>query len=173
MGQFWFILGRTVSHFGPRDGRFSPILAIFGAPRRPFSVELGTLTRPILVDKGAQKLSILVKLKAVGGRILVHFGPPSQPLWAPGRPIFAKSGHFWGAKTPDVSQTWNPNSAHFGCHRSTKTVKFGQIGGGRWANFDLFLAAESATLGPGTADFRQFWPSLGRQGARFRSNLER
>ena len=52
MGQFRLISGRRVSHFGPRDGRLSPILAIFGAPRRPISVKLGTPTRPILVDTG-------------------------------------------------------------------------------------------------------------------------
>ena len=114
MGQFWFISGRRVSHFGPRDGRFSPILAIFGAPRRPILVKLGTLTRPILVDTGAQKQSILVTLEAVNGPILVHFGPPSQPLWAPGRPILANFGHFWGAKTPDFGQTWNTNWTHLG-----------------------------------------------------------
>ena len=70
-------------HFGPRDGRFSPILAIFGAPRRPISVKLGRPTRPILFDTGAQERSISVKLEAVGEPILVNFGPPSQPLWAP------------------------------------------------------------------------------------------
>ena len=63
MGQFWLILGRRVSHFGPRDGRFSPILAILGAPRRPISVKLGTPTRPILVDTGRQKRSISVKIQ--------------------------------------------------------------------------------------------------------------
>ena len=113
MGQFWFISGRRVSHFGPRDGRFSPILAIFGALRRPISVKLGTLTRPILVHTEAHKYSISVTL-AVGGPILVHFGPPSQRPWAPGRLIFANFGHFWGAKTPDFSQTWNTNSACLG-----------------------------------------------------------
>ena len=66
------------------DGQFSPILAIFRAPRRPISVKLGTPTRPILVDTGASKRSILVKLEAAGGPILVNFGPPSRPLWAPG-----------------------------------------------------------------------------------------
>ena len=115
MGQCWFILGRRVSHFEARDGRFSPILAIFGAPRRPISVNLGTPTGPILVDTGAQKRSIfLVKLDAVGGPILVHFRPPSQSLWAPGRQIFANVGHFQGAKTPDFGQTWNADSAHLG-----------------------------------------------------------
>ena len=170
MGHFWFILGRRVSHFGPRDGRFSPILAIFGrqdarsrsnlerqlypswltrerklvnfdrigggrwanfgsfraaqsatlgprtayfrqflaisgASRRPISAKLGPLTRPILVDTGAQKWSIFVELEAVSGPILVHFGPQGQPLWAPGRPIFANFGQFWGAKTPNFSRT--------------------------------------------------------------------
>ena len=52
MGQVWLILGRRVGHFGPRDGRFSPIWAFLGAPRRPTSVKLGTPTRPILVDVG-------------------------------------------------------------------------------------------------------------------------
>ena len=85
MGQFSFISGRRVGHFGPRDGRFSPILAIFGAPRRRISVKLGTLTRPILVDTGAPKRSILVKLEAVGGPILVHFGPQTlMPLYEEG-----------------------------------------------------------------------------------------
>ena len=101
VGQFWFISGRRVSHFRPRDGRFSPILAIFRAPRGPISVKVETLPRPILVDTRVQKRSIWVKLEAVGGPILVPFGPPSQPLWAPGRPIFANFGYFWGTKTPD------------------------------------------------------------------------
>ena len=96
MDQFWFILGRRVSHFGPRDGQFWPILAFFGAPRRPISVKLGTLTRAILVDTSAQRRSILIKLEAVGGPIFVHFGPPSQPLWAPGQPLFANFGPISG-----------------------------------------------------------------------------
>ena len=73
-----------------------PILAIFGAPRRPISVKLGTPTQPILVDTGAPKRSILVKIGAARGPRLVNFGLPSRPLWAPGRPIFANLGHFWG-----------------------------------------------------------------------------
>ena len=77
MGQFWFISGRRVSHFGPRDCRLSPIFAMFGAARHPFSVKLGTLSRPTLVGTGAQKGSILVTLEAVGGPILVHFGTPT------------------------------------------------------------------------------------------------
>ena len=76
-------------------------------------VKLGPPTRPILVDKGAPKRSILVKLEETGGPILVHFGPPSRPLWAPGRPIFANFGHFWGAKTSDFGQTLTANSALF------------------------------------------------------------
>ena len=114
VGQFWFISSRRVSHFGPRQRRFSAILLIFGAPRCLVSFKLGTPTRPILVDTRAQKRSNLVKLEAVGGPISVHFGPPSQPPWAPGRPIFASFGHFWGAKTPDFGQIWNANSAHLG-----------------------------------------------------------
>ena len=43
MGQFWFISGRQLSHFGPWDGRFSPILAILGDPRHPILVTVGTL----------------------------------------------------------------------------------------------------------------------------------
>ena len=80
MGQFWFISGREVRHFGPRDGRFSPILAIFGAPRRLTLVKFGTLTQPILVDTRAPKRLISVELEAVGGPIFVHFGPPNEPL---------------------------------------------------------------------------------------------
>ena len=80
MGQFRFILGRRVSHFWPRDGPFSPILAISRAPRRLTSVKLGTLTRPILVDTGAPKRLISFKLEAVSGTISVHFGPPREPL---------------------------------------------------------------------------------------------
>ena len=114
MGQFWFISGRPVSHFRTQDGVFSPILAIFGAPRRPISVKLGPLTRPILVDTGAQKWSILVKFEAVGGPILVLSWPPSQSLWAPGRQILANFGQFRGAKTPDFGQTWNANWTHLG-----------------------------------------------------------
>ena len=112
LGQFWFISGRQVSHFGPRDGRFSPMLAIFRDPRHPISVTVGTLNRPILVDTGAQKRSTLVTLEAVGGPILVHFESPSQPLWAPDRPIFANFGHFWGPKAPDFGHSWNANSPH-------------------------------------------------------------
>ena len=85
-----------------------PILANFGhfwGAKTLISVKLGTLTLPILADMTAHKHSILVKLEAVGGPILVHFGPPSQPLWAPGRPIFANFGHFWGVKAPDFDQT--------------------------------------------------------------------
>ena len=51
-GKFWLILGRRVGLFGPWDGRFSPILAIFRALRRPISVKLGTPTRLIFFDTG-------------------------------------------------------------------------------------------------------------------------
>ena len=112
MGQFWLILGRRASHLGPPDGRFSLILTFFGAPRRPIWVKIGTPTWPIFVDTGGRKCSISVKLEAVGGPISVYFGLPSQPLWAPGRPIFANLDNFWGAKTPDFRQTWNANMAH-------------------------------------------------------------
>ena len=84
MGQSWLISGRRVRHFRPRDGRFLPILAIFGAPRRLISVKLRTLTRPILVDTGGPKRPILVRLEAVGGAILVNFGPPSGGLFEGG-----------------------------------------------------------------------------------------
>ena len=91
---------RRVSHFGPRDGRFSPILAIFGVPRRPILVKLGTPTRRILVDTGAQKRSILVKLEAVGGPILVHFGPPpldrSRGMQRILGSSFTATGIMWG-----------------------------------------------------------------------------
>ena len=99
------------------------ILAIFGAPRRPISVKLGTPTRPILVDTGGQKQSILVKLEAVGGPILVNFGPPSQPLWAPGRPIFANfakigknrpsRGPKWLTRRPEINQNWPTDRLQF------------------------------------------------------------
>ena len=171
MGQFGFILGHRVSQVGPRDSRFSPTLAIFGAPRRPMSGKLGSLTPPILVDTGRQKGSILVKLEAVGRPILVHFRPPSQPLRAPARPIFANFGHFLGAKTPDFGRTWNANLALLGGHRSAKTGNFGEIGGGRRANVGSFRAAESTTLDPATADFRQLWPFLGPQAAQLRSKF--
>ena len=49
-------------------------------------------------------------------------------------------------------------------------VKLGAAGG---AGFGQFWAAESASFGPGTTDFRRFWPFLGRQDARFGSNLDR
>ena len=106
VGQFWFISGRRVSHFGPRDGQFSPILAIFGAPRRPISIKLLTLTRPILVDTGAPKGSIrsngrrsVGQFWFISGRRVSHFGPrdgrfsPILPiLGAPRRPISVKVG---------------------------------------------------------------------------------
>ena len=105
-GSFWSAESATL---GPRDGRFWPILAIFQAPRRAIAVTLGTLTRAILVDTGAQKRSMLSKLEAVGGPILVHFGPSRQPLWAPRRPIYANLAQFWGAKMPEFGQTLNAN----------------------------------------------------------------
>ena len=76
--QFWSISGRQVGHFGPRDGRFSPILAIFGALRCPILVKLSAPTRPIFVDTGVPKRAILVKLGAAGGPISVNFGPPRR-----------------------------------------------------------------------------------------------
>ena len=173
MGQCWFISGRRVSHFGPRDGRFSPILAIFRAPRRPISVKLGRLIRPILVDTGAQKRSILVKLEAVSGPILVHFGPHGQPLWAQGRPIFANFWPFFGRQDARFQSNLERQLDPSWLTRERQLVNFDRIGGRRWAIFGSVWAAQSPTLGPRTVYFRQCWPFLGRQDARFRSNLER
>ena len=64
--------------------------------------------------------SILVKSGSARGPISVNFGPQSQPVWAPGRPIFPDFGHFLGAETPDFGQTWTADSAHFGRHRGAK-----------------------------------------------------
>ena len=114
MGQFWFISGPPSQ---PLWAPGRPIFAKFGhfrAPSRPILVKFGTLTWPILVDTGVQKRSMLVTLEAVGGPILVHFGPPSQPPWATVQSVFANFGHLWGARTPDFGQTLNANLAHLG-----------------------------------------------------------
>ena len=149
-------------NFGQNGGGRGPILVNFGpgsrplwAPGQPISAIFGAsnqekLTRPIWVDTGAPKCTFFVKLEAVGGPVLVHFGPPSQLLWAPGWLIFANFGHCWVAKTPDFGQTWNANSGHFVRHRGAKMVSSGQIRGGRGANFGYF--------GPPS---RPFW-ALGR-----------
>ena len=111
MDQFGFISGRRVSHFGPRDGRFWPFL---GVPRRPILVNSERQLGPFWLTQQRKDGEFSVKFEAVGGPILVHFGPPSQPLWAPGRPIFANFGHYSGAKTPDFGQPLNGNTAHVG-----------------------------------------------------------
>ena len=98
----------TLRHRGPAQSsgpgtadlcQFRPFL---GRQDARLTVKLGTPTGPILVDTGAQKRSILVKLEAVGGPILFHFGPPSQPLSAApeGLPApkrrFTKGSRSWG-----------------------------------------------------------------------------
>ena len=71
MGHFGFIPGRRLSHFGPRDSRFSSLMAIFGAPRRPISVKRATLTPPIWVETMAANL---VDIGQIGGGRWAIFG---------------------------------------------------------------------------------------------------
>ena len=167
-------------HFGPPSqplwapGRL--ILANSGhswAPRRPMSVKLGTLTRSILVATGAQKGSILVTLEAVGGPNSIFFWPPSQPLWAPGQPIFANLAILGAPRRPISVKLGTLTPPIWVERMAANLVDFGQIGGGRWANFAYFPAVGSTSFGPMTAHFCHFWPFSGRQDARFRSNLER
>ena len=71
-----------------------------------------------------------------GGPIEVNFGPPSGPLWAPGRPIFADFGHFWGAETPDFGQTWTrPILVDTGAPKRSILAKLGAATGPILVNF--------------------------------------
>ena len=67
----------------------------------------------VRVDTGAPKRSSLVKFGVARGPILVNFGPPSRPVWAPGTANFRRFWPFVGRRD---ARLWSILDRRLGVH---------------------------------------------------------